>query len=202
MRKLGLFLGTVLLSQVASASTIGVSSHPFTMQKQVIRTEFSNYGSNGAGSGINASYFKRLNERVNFDAGFGISDGKSASKVFAGADFELIPDYGRQPRISIKTLLDSQNYNGDRINSFGAAPTLSKGFSFWGNEAFPFVALPVKVGLNADDNTFQTSTALAAGITGRLPFAGFENLVANLETNIAIRNTNSSIVLGVSLPIQ
>ena len=202
MKKLGLFLGSVLLSQIAGASTIGVSAHPFTMQKQVIRTEFSNYGANGVGTGINASYFKRLNERVNFDAGFGISDGKSSSTVFAGADFELIPDYGRQPRVSIKTLLDSQNFNGDRINSFGAAPTLSKGFAFWGNEAFPFVALPVRVGLNADENTFQTSTALAAGITGRLPFDGFENLIANFETNIAIRNSNSSVVLGVSLPIQ
>lgn len=202
MKKLGLFLTASLLSTAASATTIGVSSHPFTMQKQVVTTEFNNYSNNGAGTGMTARYFNRVNEITNIDAGFGITDGDRASRIFMGADFQLIPDYGRQPRVSIKALLETENMDGDRLNSFGAAPTVSKGFAFWGKEAFPFISLPMKVSLNTDENTYETSTALAAGITGRLPINGYEKLVGNIETNFSLRNSYSSIVFGLSLPIQ
>lgn len=202
MKRLGLLLGTVLLSSAASATTVGLSAHPFTMKKQVVTTEFNNYSNNGAGTGISARYLNRVTERVSFDAGFGITDGERANRLFLGTDIEMIPDYGRQPRVSIKGLLESANNDKDRVNSFGMAPTLSKGFAFWGKEAFPFIALPMKVSLNTNENTYETSTAVAAGITGRLPFNGYQNLVANVETNFSLRNSYSSIVFGISLPIQ
>lgn len=202
MKKLGLLLGTMILSTVATANTVGISTHPFTMKKQVITTEFNNYMSNGTGSGITAKYFQRVSEGISFDAGFGITDGDRANRIFMGADFGLIPDYGRQPRVSIKGMLETMDFDGERLNSFGVAPTISKGFAFWGKEAFPFVAVPVKVSLNADENTYETSTAIAAGVTGRLPMDGYENLVYNIETNMSIRNSYSSIVMGISLPIQ
>ncbi len=91
MKKIGLFLGTALLSTAASATTIGVSAHPFTMKKQVVTTEFNNYNNDGAGSGISARYFNRATERVNFDAGFGITDGERSNRLFMGADIELVP---------------------------------------------------------------------------------------------------------------
>ncbi len=202
MKKLSLALGTLILSGAAMATTVGVSTHPFSARKQVITTEFTSYNSNGAGAGLNARYFNKLNERTNFDAGFGISDGDRASRIFLGADYQIFPDYGRQPRTSVKALLETADFDGSRINSFGAAPTVSKGFSFWGREAFPFVSLPIKVGLNTDENTYETSTALAAGITGRLNIAGMRNLVGNIETNFSLRNSYTSIVMGVSLPLQ
>ena len=202
MKKLALVLATALLSTVASASTIGVSTHPFTMKKQVVTTEFNNYMTNGTGAGITAKYFQRLNEQINFDAGFGITDGDRSNRIFMGADFGLLPDYGRQPRVSIKGLLQTEDFDGNRINSFGAAPTISKGFSFWGKEAFPFLAVPVRVGLNADTNTYETSTAVATGITGRLPMDGYENLIYNFEANMSVRNSFTGFVMGLSLPIQ
>lgn len=202
MRKLSLLLSLALLSSLASASTIGVSTHPFTMKKQVVTTEFNNYMTNGTGAGITAKYFQRLNEQINFDAGFGITDGERANRVFLGADFGLIPDYGRQPRVSIKGLLQTEDFDGNRINSFGAAPTISKGFSFWGKEAFPFLATPLRVSLNADSNTYETSTAVATGITGRLPMDGYENLIYNIEANMSVRNSYTGFVMGISLPIQ
>lgn len=202
MKKLGLFLTASLLSTAATATTIGVSAHPFTMQKQVVTTEFNNYANNGSGTGMTARYFNRINEIMNIDAGFGITDGERSSRVFMGADFQMIPDYGRQPRVSIKGLLETESFDGDRLNSFGAAPTISKGFAFWGKEAFPFVSLPMKVSLNTNENTYETSTAVAAGITGRLPIDGYEKLVGNIETNFSLRNSYSSIVFGLSLPIQ
>lgn len=202
MKKLALVLATALLSTVASASTIGVSTHPFTMKKQVVTTEFNNYMTNGTGAGITAKYFQRLNEQINFDAGFGITDGDRSNRIFMGADFGLLPDYGRQPRVSIKGLLQTEDFDGNRINSFGAAPTISKGFSFWGKEAFPFLAVPMRVGLNADTNTYETSTAVATGITGRLPMDGYENLIYNFEANMSVRNSFTGFVMGLSLPIQ
>ena len=151
MNKLTLILGTILLSSLASASTVGLSTHPFTMKKQVVTTEFNNYMTNGTGAGITAKYLQRVNEEIAFDAGFGITDGDRSNRLFMGADYAFIPDYGRQPRVSVKGLLETQDFDGNRINSFGAAPTISKGFSFWGKEAFPFMAVPVKVSLNADE---------------------------------------------------
>lgn len=202
MKRLLLGLVASAVSTAAMATTVGVSTHPFTMKKHVITTGFDNYLSSGSGMGMSARYFQRLNSKMNIDAGFGITDGDRSSRFVMGADFEIVPDYGRQPRFSLKGILETENLDNDRVNSFGAAPTLSKGFAFWGKEAFPFVSLPMKVSLNTDENTYETSTALAMGITGRLPVAGFKNLVGNLETNIAIRNSYTAFVMGVSLPIE
>lgn len=186
----------------ASASTIGLSTHPFTMNKRVITTEFNSFLSAGAGMGITAKYFQRVDSKLNIDAGVMVSDGDRSSAFMAGADYEIFPDYGRQPRLSAKALLQSAEVDGDRVNNFGVAPTLSKGFAFWGKEAFPFVALPVSVGLNTNEGTYETSTALAAGITGRLPIEGYSNLIGNLETNVGLRNSYTAIVMGLSMPLQ
>lgn len=190
------------LSFGAYATTVGLSTHPFTMNKRVITTEFNSYLSTGSGMGITAKYFQRVDGKLNFDAGFGVTDGDRANRIFAGADYEIFPDYGRQPRVSAKALIETADFDGDRINTFGVAPTLSKGFSFWGKEAFPFLAVPLNVSLNTDEGTYETSTALAAGITGRIPLNGYENLVGNLETNVNLRNSYTAIVMGVSMPLQ
>jgi hypothetical protein len=202
MKRLSIALSALFLSGAAMATTIGMSTHPFSVKKQVITTEFTSYNSNGAGAGINARYLNKLSEKVNFDAGFGISDGDRASRLFAGFDYELFPDYGRQPRTSLKGLLETADFDGDRINSVGVAPTVSKGFAFWGREAFPFLSLPTKIGLNADNNTYETQVAIAAGITGILPIGGYNNLLGNIETNFSLRNSYTSIVMGISLPLQ
>jgi hypothetical protein len=202
MRRLliGLISSTVAVS--AMATTVGVSSHPFTMKKHVITTEFNSYLSDGSGMGISAKYFQRVNDALNFDMGFGFTDGERSSRFVMGADAQILPDYGRQPRVSIKGSLETENIDNDRINTVGAAPTMSKGFAFWGREAFPFIALPVKVSLNTSEGTYETSTAIAMGITGRIPVGGFKDLVGNIETNISLRNSYAALVMGVSLPIQ
>ncbi|MBG60395.1 MAG: hypothetical protein CME67_02655 [Halobacteriovoraceae bacterium] len=192
----------MMVSTASFATTVGLSTHPFTMNKSVVTTEFNSYLSSGDGMGITAKYFQRVNSRVNFDAGFGVTDGDRANRLFAGADYELFPDYGRQPRVSIKSLLETNEVDGDRINSLGFAPTLSKGFSIYGKEAFPFVALPMSVGLNTNEGTYETITALSAGITGRLPVRGFESLVGNIETNFNLRNSYTALVMGLSMPLQ
>jgi hypothetical protein len=190
------------LMGAAFASEMGISTHPFTMKKQVITTEFNNYFSSGNGMGLTARYYRRLNETVNVDLGAGFSDGDRSNRIFAGADLELFPDYGKQPRVSIKGIIERQELFGDTINSFGFAPSVSKGFSFWGKEGFPYLALPMRVALNTEDNTYVTTQSIAAGITGRIPMDGFENLIGNVEINSSLRNSYTGIVMGISLPIQ
>jgi len=201
MKKLGLLALSLMISGAAAAN-VGISTHPFTMKKQVLTTEFNNYLNNGKGTGLTAKFFQRVSDKVNIDAGTSFSDGERSNRFFAGVDVQLIPDYGRQARVSIKTTVETLTFKSERVNSFGATPIISKGFSFWGKEAFPFLSLPMKVSLNTDKATYETSTALGMGITGRLPFRGYENLVANVETNLSLRNSYSSIVFGISLPIQ
>lgn len=191
-----------LISTSALANVVGVSAHPFTMKKQVITTEFNSFLNNGSGVGLAARYYHKLNETVNLDAGVGIASGDRANRIFAGADMMLFPDYGRQPRVSVKGLVETMSFNGSRVNAFGIAPTVSKGFSFWGKEAFPFIALPLKVNMNTKSKTYLTSSAIAMGITGRVPFNGYNKLIGSLETQFSLQDSYSSIVLGFAIPIQ
>ena len=190
------------LTGSAVASTVGISNHPFLMKKHVISTEYNNYNNAGSGAGLQLNYLRKINEDLNVNAGFGSTNGDRGTRVFLGADMQVFPDYGRQPRFSMKGLLESETIDGDRINSYGIAPTLSKGLAFWGKEAFPFIALPIKLNLNENEREYNTSTALAMGITGRLPIDGFKNVVGNIETNISLENSYSAFVMGISLPIE
>lgn len=192
-----------LLSFSVMATTIGLSTHPFAVENRVITTEFDNYTSaNEGGMGLTARYYERVNSLLNYDVGFSINEGDRANRLMVGADYELIPDYGRQPRASIKTILETMEFDNERINTVGIAPTISKGFSFWGNEAFPFVALPYRVSLNDDQGTYDTSLALATGITGQLDIGGNKNVVGNIEANFNLENSFSAIVMGVSVPLN
>lgn len=198
-----LLLGVILLmSFAASASTVGVSSFPFVMSKHVITTEFNSYLTDGSGMGLTAKYLHRFNEKINVDAGFGFTDGDRSSTLTAGIDTMIIPDYGRQPRVSVKTLFESAEIDSERYNSGGIAPTLSKGFIFWGKEAYPYLAVPYMVQLNTDEGTYETTAALTTGVSGKLDLGSFKDVVGNLEINMPIRNSFSAFVMGISIPIQ
>ena len=202
MKRILIGLMTASFATAAMATTVGISNHPFTMKKHVLTTEYNNYFNGGTGMGLGVNYSQRIDQSMNIDAGFAFTDGERASRFHLGANMQIIPDYGRQPKVSVKALLGTENYEGNRINSFGAAPTLSKGFAVSGNELFPFVALPMKVSLNTDEKIYETSTAMAMGITGRLPLAGTNSLIGNFEINMPIRNSATSMVMGISLPIE
>lgn len=202
MKKLLLGLAAAGLSMGAFASTIGISNHPFLMKKDIVSTEYNNYLSSGTGMGLTARYLRKIDEGFTAEAGFGFANGERSSRFFMAADKEILPDYGRQPRFSVKGIAETADRDGERINTFGVAPTISKGFAFWGREAFPFLAIPMNVSLNQDAGEYETSTAVAMGITGRIPVDGIKNLVANIEMNMSIRNSFTGIVAGVSLPIE
>ncbi|MCT4642148.1 MAG: hypothetical protein N4A33_07580 [Bacteriovoracaceae bacterium] len=200
MKKIILAMALVV-SMSSFSSTIGLSTHPFSTNNRVVTTEFNSYLSNGTGMGITAKYYQRLNRRLNFDAGIGITDGDRSNRLFVGADYEIFPDYGRQPRFSVKGLAETLTFDGDRINTFGVAPTISKGFLFWNKEAFPFVSLPVKVGLNSDEGTYETSTSLATGFTTQLGSGSLRDMIGSVEANFDLKDSYTALVLGVSLPL-
>lgn len=180
----------------------GVSTYPIMLDKKFISGEFTGITSTGGGVGVQGRYTQRLNSKTIIDAGIGMSGGERTSRLFAGADFELYPDYQNQPRVSVKTTFENAEEFDVRRNTIGVAPTVSKGFSFWGHEAYPFVTLPYRVSLDADNNTYQTQANLSLGITGALPFEGYKHLTGTLEAAVKLKDSYSGIFMGISYPIN
>ncbi|MDA9793051.1 hypothetical protein N9B72_00560 [Bacteriovoracaceae bacterium] len=197
-----LVLVAATLSFASFANVVGVSTHPFTLKNKVITTEVTGNFSGGSGVGVQGRYFQRINQDLNVDAGFGISGGERSSRIFLGADYLLYPDHNKQPRISMKGTFEKLREFEASYTALGLTPTVSKGFVFWGNEAFPFVALPIKLGLDSDTSRYQTISSLAMGITGRLPINGYRHLIGNIEANLDIKNSYTGLYFGVSYPIK
>ena len=89
-----------------------------------------------------------------------------------------------------------------RRNIFTVAPTVSKGFSFWGNEAFPFFSLPVGVNLNGDSKTYETQINANLGITGNLPIEGYRNIMGTVETTVDVKDSFTAFFVGLSYPLN
>ncbi len=202
MRKIKYLILTTAIIGQAFANDIGLSTHPFTLKNKVLSTELDYIGSNGSGTGVSARYFQRFSSKMNFDAGFGVNSGDRENRFFTGLDYVLYPDYGRQPRVSIKGLYSYSTEFDDKVHRIGFAPTLSKGFNISGREVFPFVSLPLQLALNSNESSFETVNKLNVGATSRMPFDGYENLTVNLEAQFDLRNSYNAIAFGIALPIN
>lgn len=201
MKKVLLVFAFVLQS-AAYGYGIGYSTHPLLPSKKLLSTELTGIVSNGGGVGIQARYTQNLSKEAVFDAGLGIGGGERSSRIFAGLDYEIFPDYAQQPRVSLKGTLENAKEFDTRMNILSLAPTVSKGFSFWGREAYPFVALPFAVGLNDDTKTYETMVNLTLGATGKVPLRGYQHLTANFEATVDIKDSWTGFFMGVSYPIN
>jgi len=181
---------------------VGYVTHPLLPKKRLIAADFAGNFSSGGGIGVQASYTSKINRDATFDFGMGMSGGERSSRLFAGLDYEFFPDYGNQPRISMKISLENTKEFNQRFNTISFTPTFSKGFNFWGQEAYPFVALPFGVALNDDTNVYETTVNLNLGATTRLPFEGYTNLTAKFEATVGIKDSWTGAFLGLSLPIN
>ncbi len=201
---MGLLSALVML--LASSSVwgygTGISTYPLMLQKRYISAEFTGITSAGGGVGLQGRYTQKINDSIIWDIGLGMGGGERTSRVFAAADFELFPDYQRQPRVSIKINLENSKDFDVRKNSIGFAPTFSKGFLFWGKEAYPFISVPYNISLNSLGNTYQTNANFNVGVTGNLPIEGYKHLTATLEGTIKIKDSYSGIFLGISYPMN
>ncbi|PIP95197.1 MAG: hypothetical protein COW00_13680 [Bdellovibrio sp. CG12_big_fil_rev_8_21_14_0_65_39_13] len=204
MKFIKAILSTSVLMAVsgAFAAGTGYSTYPLSMEKTLIGAEFTGITSNGGGVGVQGRFTQRVNSKFNYDAGIGISGGQRSSRIFAGADYELFPDYENQPKISLKSTIQNSKDFDRRVNSVSLAPTVSKGFSFWGEEAFPFISLPYAINLDSQSSTYNTSFNVNVGITGKLPIEGYSNLIGMLEATVSVKDSFTGIFAGVSYPIN
>ena len=194
--------GLLLAVDNAFSYGIGQSTHPMLLKKRIISTEFTGVFTDGTGIGVQGRYTQRINEKMKFDAGIGIAGGERSSRIFAGLDYELFPDYMKQPRISIKGSFEGASEFGDRVTTLSISPTVSKGYSFWGKEGYPFVALPIGVSLNSSTQMYETVIGLTGGWTGKLPIKDYDHLTASVELNLGLKDTYSGLFVGLAYPIN
>ncbi len=191
------------LSAGALAHGVGYSTFPLTKNKKLISTEMTGDLSTGGGMGLQARFVTRPDFiKGTFDAGIGIAGGDRDFRLFTGYDHELYPDYKNQPRISVKGMLERVTEFGDTKNKITFSPNVTKGFSFWGHEGYPYIGLPVGLALNASNQTYENVAELAMGVTGKFPVRGYTHLTANLEANLNVLNSYSGVRVGISYPIN
>lgn len=202
MKKLLMLATLALSSSNLWAYGVGVSTYPLMTDKKLVTAEMTGITSTGGGMGLQARYSQKMNSALLLDAGVGLGAGDRSNRIFAGADYEIFPDYMNQPRFSIKTSLANAREFEKRRNILSTAPILSKGFSFWGEEAFPFIAVPVGLSLESGSKTYETLVAVSLGVTGNLPIEGYRHLAANIEGTINVKDSYSGIFMGISYPIE
>ncbi|MGZ3788667.1 MAG: hypothetical protein ACXVLQ_09105 [Bacteriovorax sp.] len=201
MAALAMMAGT---SQKAHAYGTGLSSFPLEVETKLISAEFTGITSTGGGIGMQARYTQKLSEKSTIDAGLGISGGERSARLFAGYDVELFPDYENQPRTSIKAFVENSKEFESRKNILGVAPTFSKGFSFWGKEAFPYLSFPYGISLDGRSNSYKTTLSANLGLTGVIPADVGPNkqLTASAEAIVGLKDSFSGVFFGVAYPIE
>jgi hypothetical protein len=200
-----LFFGALMAvgSFKALAYGTGVSTYPLQTDDKFIAAELTGITSNGGGLGLQTRFTQKITEKATVDAGLGISGGERSARLFASYDHELFPDYQSQPRISLKAFVENSKEFEVRRNILGFAPTISKGFSFWGKEAFPYLSLPYGISLDGTKNAYQTTLSANLGVTGNLPTEwSAKQIVASAEMILGLRNTFSGLFVGFAYPIE
>jgi hypothetical protein len=202
---LTLTLSLVLGSSAAFGYGMGISTFPLAEDKKVLSAEVTGIVSDGGGLGLQARYTQKLNQLSSVDAGVGISGGERSARLFAGYDYELFPDYDIQPRTSIKAFVENSKEFGTRRNIIGIAPSVSKGFSFWGNEAFPYLSLPYGISLDGKRNQYETTLSANIGISGVIAsdyLLTTKPVTANAEMIIGLKDSFTAVFFGVGYPIE
>lgn len=206
MKNLGiLFFGALMMvgANKAMAYGTGISTYPLEADDKFISAEATGITSSGGGFGMQARFTQKINEKATVDAGLGIGGGERSGRLFAGYDHEIIPDYESQPRISLKAFVENSKEFNARRNILGIAPSFSKGFSFWGKEAFPYISLPYGISLDGSTNSYQSTFSANLGITGNLPAEwSTKQLTANAELIAGLKNSFSGLFVGIAYPIE
>lgn len=197
-----LILVLFLTTSGAWASGMGWSMYPLLTDKKMLSAEIIADFTSGGGAGLEATYTQRLSPVSTIDGGIGYTSGERAGRVFLAYDYEFFPDYMNQPRISLKGQYSNGKEFNQRVNRIHGAPMVSKGFNFWGHEAYPYLAIPLGVNLNSASKTYGFYSNLNLGIVGKLPWEGYQHLLAKLETQFNFTNSYSGVFLGMSFPLN
>ncbi len=192
----------LILSSNIFAYGTGLTSFPIEVDKNVLSAEVPLILNHGRGIGIQGRYTRKLDEIIRVEGGAGIGSGDRSSRFFVGGDFEIFPDFERQPKFALKTFLERATEFKDTVVILGVTPVVSKGLLFWGNQGHPYLALPVGIGLNNDTKKYQTRISGALGVSGNIPIEDFKKWIGQFELQIDLKNTYSGIFLSMSYPLD
>ncbi len=202
LRNIGFALTLSLFSASVFAYGTGYSSFPLSVERKLLSTELTGVTSTGGGMGVQARYTQKASDQLTFDAGLGMGSGERSGRIFTNADFEIFPDYMRQPRVAVRAGFEFAKEFGATRNILSVAPMVSKGFAFWGQEAFPFVSLPIGMNLNSDTKTYESTISLNSGINGHVPVEGYQNLIASAEVQLGLKDSFTAVLVGLSYPLD
>ncbi len=193
-----------LAPSLSFAYGVGYASFPLQEKKLLLSPEFTALLSHGGGAGVQGRLTFKPNQPFVVEGGFGAGTGDHSMRLFTGADYEIFPDYQNQPRISVKGFYEYAREFKKGINIIGAAPTISKGFNFWGREAFPYFSLPFALGLHDATKTYQSRLNMSLGITGKIPqeIQGNQQWVANIETTVSLKDSYGGVFLSLGYPLN
>ncbi len=199
---LGAF-GVLALFAVQDALSygVGITTYPILTGNKLFSAEATGIFTEGGGVGMQARYTQKLSSSILLDGGAGLSSGDRSGRVFFGADFEIFPDYQNQPRFSVKTSFTHAREFDLNQNILSLNPIVSKGFNFWGLDAYPYLSIPMGLSLNDGTNSYQTLYALSLGASSRLPLEGFDYLILSVQAQVNLANTFSGLLLGLTYPL-
>ena len=201
---LALTMSLGLGSNTAFGYGMGISTFPLQENQKVLSAEVTGIVRNGSGIGLQARYTQKINTVSAVDAGVGIAGGERSARLFAGYDYELFPDYDMQPRTSLKGFIENSKEFGARRNILGVAPTVSKGFSFWGQEAFPYLSLPYGISLDGKKNAYETTLSANIGISGTVSSEYTmvsKPVTANAEIIVGLKDSFTGVFFGLGYPL-
>jgi hypothetical protein len=201
-KKLKVAIFLILFSTQSWSSGVGLSSYPLMIDKKFVSLEMTGNLSSDGGFGIQGRYTQKLHSKMALDAGIGISGGRRSGRIFAGLDYEFFTDYMKQPRFSVKAMLQNVKEGINRKNVFGITPIFSKGFSFWGYEGFPYASIPLAISLDSAEKSYETVANISLGIAGKIPFSGYSHLTANLEGMLNVKDSYSGLFFGLAFPMN
>jgi hypothetical protein len=199
--KILLILSTICFSLASFGYGVGQISYPLLVNSKLVSTEFTGIVSNGGGIGLQGRYTQKINKYTYFDAGAGISGGDRSNRFFLGADYEIIPDYENQPKISVKTNYENANEFGNRKHVLSFAPVVSKGLIVSEKEIYPFFSMPLSLNLDYAHNTYITSISASAGFSMKLPVEGYQHLTGSFEGAIGLNDSYSGVLISIAYPI-
>ena len=201
MKKILSLISLCLISSSVFAYGVGQITHPLKTNDHMISGEFTGIMSNGSGVGVQGRYTRKIKDKLKLDGGVGFGAGDRSFRLFSGASYELYPDYANQPKVDLKAGFEVGSEFGNTVTTLSITPIVSKGLNLWGLEGYPFVALPIGVGLNGDSKTYETIYSLTAGWTGKIPVKQMDKFTASVEMNLGLKDSYTGMFLGLAYPL-
>ncbi len=198
---IGIVTAFVFSTSTCAFSVTGHSNYPLKKKDKLISIEATGITSEGGGIGLQSRYTYKPSRKIIVDMGLGTSTGERDGRIFANAEYEIYPDYMRQPKFALQVGLQSNNEYKRRKTKLLFSPIISKGFNVRNKEVFPFIAVPAGIALENNSNTYKSFINVNLGLTGKLPFKRYEHLLGTIEGSINLQNSYSGILLGISYPM-